>query len=420
MKITLDLRFNFGVLSKLLFVIYVLYSFFFRYAFFAVSGLSYALLIIAIVPQLIHDRFRLRCNKSLLALLIFVLYTFISGVFVAKDFERLFSTLLSFIECLGVFYLIACYVQSDGKPDFSMAVFIAQALLLAYFVVFRGVGDKRISVSEALNVNSIGGSLTFAIGYILYLLIQKNNRPVKWIFGIASIAVMLVGIMLTSSKKAIIGSAVLIFLWIILCYRFTFARIHLILRMIAFISIIAVGVFVYRWYMSSYAQQAEYMINRMGGLYIGESDQARIKMIKEGISVFFSHPIFGVGFNNARFYISFATYTHCLYAEVLACTGVIGTVLFGYAIIRPWRIMLRVRKKIKKQDSIQNTRIIYLLTIFAVFLLINLTQIAFYEHNLMYIYSVFTAFAAELNISNKSLDANNEMGRSFAVIPSII
>jgi O-antigen ligase len=372
---------------------------------------------IAIIPQLIHDRFQLRFNKSFLALLIFALYTFLSGVFVAQDFEELFSTLLSFIECLGVFYLIVCYVLSDGKPDFPMIVFIVHAFLIAYFVVFRGVGKWRIGISEALNVNTIGVSLAFSIGFILYLLIQKKNKPIKWIIGLVAIATMLVGIMLTASKKAIICSAVLIILWIILCYRFTFAKIPLALRFAVFAGIIVAGILVYRWYTSTYAQQVEYMINRMSGLYVGESDQARIEMIKEGFWVFLSHPFFGVGFNNARFYISYAAYTHCLYAEVLACTGVIGAILFGYAIIRPWMNIVRARKTIKTRDSFQNTRVVFLLTIFFMFLLINLTQIAFYEQNLMFIYSVCTAFATQLSMSNKKFVANNEMDRSFAAIP---
>ena len=141
----------------------------------------------------------------------------------------------------------------------------------------------------------------------------------------------------------------------------------------------------------------------MSGLYVGESDQARIEMIKEGLLIFVSHPIFGVGFNNARYYISYATYTHCFYAEMLACTGIIGTILFGYAMIRPWAIIVKTRRRIRLRDSLQNTKIIYI-----VFLLLNFTQIAFYAQNLMYVFSVFSAFAICLDINNKRMGVENE------------
>ncbi len=396
MNRSLNLRFNFQVLSKVFFAIYLLYSNVLRYSFINIRGLSEALLIIAIAAQLIHEKFRLRLDKSLLALVVFALYVFLSGFFVAQDFDRLLSSLFTFVECLLVFYLVLCYIATDGKPDFPMIAFIGLALITTILLIFRGVGFKRINIADTVNVNAIGVTLSFAIGFVLYLLISKRNSPIKWVIGIASIAILLVGVMMTASKKAIIGGAALIILWIFLCYRFTFARIPLALRFAVFGGIIATGILVYRWYTSSYAKQMEYLINRMSGLYVGESDQTRIEMIKEGFLIFLSHPIFGVGFNNARYYNSYATYTHCLYTEALACTGIIGTFLFGYAVVRPWSIIVKIRRRIKLRDSLQNTKIIYMLAVFIVFLLLNFTQIAFYAQNLMYTLSVFAAFAANL------------------------
>ena len=408
MNRSLDLRFNFQVLSKVFFAIYLAYSNVLRYSVINIRGLSEVLLIIAIAAQLIHEKFRLRLDKSLLALIVFALYVFLSGFLVAQDFDRLLSSLLTFVECILVFYLVICYIAADGKPDFPMIAFIGLALITTFFLVFRGVGLKRINIADTVNVNAIGVTLSFAIGFVLYLLISKRNSPIKWVIGIASIAILLVGVMMTASKKAIISGAALIILWIFLCYRFTFARIPLALRFAVFGGIIAAGILVYRWYTSSYAQQMEYMINRMSGLYVGESDQARIEMIKEGLLIFVSHPIFGVGFNNARYYISYATYTHCFYAEMLACTGIIGTILFGYAMIRPWAIIVKTRRRIKLRDSLQNTKIIYMLAVFIVFLLLNFTQIAFYTQNLMYVFSVFSAFAICLDINNKRMGVENE------------
>ena len=408
MNRSLDLRFNFQVLSKVFFAIYLAYSNVLRYSVINIRGLSEVLLIIAIAAQLIHERFRLRLDKSLLALIVFALYVFLSGFLVAQDFDRLLSSLLTFVECILVFYLVICYIAADGKPDFPMIAFIGLALITTFFLIFRGVGLKRINIADTVNVNAIGVTLSFAIGFVLYLLISKGNSPIKWVIGITSIAILLVGVMMTASKKAIISGAALIILWIFLCYRFTFARIPLALRFAVFGGIIAAGILVYRWYTSSYAQQMEYMINRMSGLYVGESDQARIEMIKEGLLIFVSHPIFGVGFNNARYYISYATYTHCFYAEMLACTGIIGTILFGYAMIRPWAIIVKTRRRIRLRDSLQNTKIIYMLAVFIVFLLLNFTQIAFYAQNLMYVFSVFSAFAICLDINNKRMGVENE------------
>lgn len=394
MNRSLAIRINFQVFSKVFFAFYIVYTNVLRFSLFKISGLSTILLICAVIFQLIHDRFRLLLDKSFLALLLFALYVFVTSALVAYDFDRALSTLFSFVEYLTVFYLVICYISSDGKPDFPMVVFILQALLTIFFMIFRGVGTKRISISDVVNVNTIGVTLAFAIGFVLYLLITKNNKPIKWVIGIISIAILLIGVMLTVSKKAIIGGAALIVLWIVLCYRFIFAKMKTIWKLLILLGFVIIGIYVYRWFSSRYALQIEVMMYRMDDMYVGDSDQARIYYIKEGFRIFLSHPIFGVGLNNARYYnLLKETYTHCLYSELPACTGVIGTLIFGYSLIRPWRIISRKRETYKRTDPILNTRTKYLLAIFAVFFAINIAQIAFYAQNLMYILAVITGFA---------------------------
>ena len=412
MNRSLKLRISFQMLSKLFFAFYIVYTNVLSFSLFTIRGLSTALLLCAIVFQLIRDRFRLFFDKSFLALLLFALYAFVSGFFVAYDFNRALSTLLSFVEHLAAFYLVICYIASDNKPDYPMIVFVIQALLTILIMVFRGVGTKRISISNVVNVNTIGVTLAFAIGFVLYLLIARKNNPINWVIGIVCIAALLVGILLTVSKKAIIGGAALIILWIVLCYRSIFAQIKTIWKLLILLGFVITGIYVYRWFISQYALQIEVMLYRMDNMYVGDSDQARIYYIKEGFRIFAAHPFFGVGFNNARYYNMLKeTYTHCLYSELPACTGIIGTVIFGYTLVRPWVIISEKRKSYKRTDPILNTRTKYLLAIFAVFFAINFTQIAFYAQNLMYVLAVITGFAVSAPLMNgQEQEVLNEKG----------
>jgi O-antigen ligase len=355
--------------------------------------LSSALLIGAIALQLLHERFRIRLDRSLIALLVFAAYLLLSGLLVAYDYSKTFSTVLSFLEYLGVFYLVVYYIQSDNKPDFPMYVFIIQAIAATLILILNGVGVKRVSIAENVNVNTIGVTLTFAIGFVLYLLIARKNSAVKWGISITAIAVLLIGVLLTVSKKAIIGGAALIILWTVLCYRYTFARIKWFWKLFLVAVLVFSGILIYRWYTSRYALQMEVFMFRMSETYVGDSDQERIELFKEGLLLFLSHPFFGVGFNNARYYTSWSTYTHCLYSEMLACTGIIGTLIFGYTLVRPWVIISRKRESYKRTDLILNTRTKYLLAIFVVFFAISFTTIAFYAQNLMYIVAVVAGYA---------------------------
>lgn len=401
MNRSLGLRINCQILSKVFFAFYIVYTNVLSYSLLTIRGLSTALIAGAIMFQLLHDRFKLRLDKSFLALLLFASYAYVSGFLVAYDIDKALSTLLSFIEYLVVFYLVICYIISDGKPDFLMLVFILQALLTVVFMVFRGVGITRISISNVVNVNTIGTTLAFAIGFVLYLLIARRNKPINWVIGIAAIAALLVGIMLTVSKKAIIGGAALIVLWVVFCYRFIFAKMKTVWKMLILLGFVIIGIYVYRWFTSRYALQIEVMMYRMDNMYVGDSDQARIYYIKEGFRIFLSHPFFGVGLNNARYYNMLKeTYTHCLYSELPACTGIIGTFIFGYTLIRPLVIISKKRKSYKRTDPILNTRTKYLLAIFAVFFAINFTQIAFYAQNLMYVLAIITGFAVSAPFMN--------------------
>ena len=410
MNRSLKLRINLQLLSKILFAIYIVYTNVLSFSLFRVQFLSIALLIGATGLELIHDHFRIRIDRSLLAILFFALYALISGTLTAVNYERVLNSTLSLIEWLIVFYLILCYTISDGNPHFSMAVFIIQALSAVSFMLLSGTGLKRLSISESVNVNTLGTTYAFAIAFIMYFLIEKNNKPIKWVISIVAIAALLAGIMLTVSKKAIITGAVLILLWIVLCYRFTFAKLKRIWKIIIFIGVVAVGFYVYRWFTSSYALQVEVFLFRMGNLYVGESDQERIQLIKEGFLVFLQHPFFGVGFNNARFHVSYNTYTHCLYTEVLSCTGLIGTLIFGFALVRPGLIAAKIRKEVKHIDHILYTKMAYLNAIFIVFLLYNFMQITFYAQNLMYVFSVFSAFVVNLYLHYDWKATMNEEG----------
>lgn len=379
-------------LSRTLFLGYILYTYVLNYALFYIPFFSFALLTGAVFFQLIQDNFRLRLDISMYILALFMIYVLVTGVLVARNFDQVTKSLVSLLEYVTVFYLVVRYIQTDGKPDFPMIAFIIQALVSVAFLIFRGSGFRRISIAETVNVNTIGVTLAFSIGFVLYLLIVRKPKGIKWVIDIGIIAMLMVGIMVTVSKKAILGAALLIGFWIVLCYHHTFARLKWIWKAIFFVGLIAVGVFVYSWYTSTYALQVEVFQRRMGEMYVGDSDQMRIALIKEGFSIFSSHPLFGVGFNNARYYTSMNAYTHCLYSESLACTGLFGTLIFAVVLIRPLTFISRKKRLYKRVDSIMNTQTKYMLAIYIVFFAMNLTQIAFYSQHLMYILAVVTGF----------------------------
>ena len=157
--------------------------------------------------------------------------------------------------------------------------------------------------------------------------------------------------------------------------------------------IVSVCVFAYQWYQSEYKEAFEFMMYRMGLLGEGNSDSKRFEFIIEALKVFVENPIFGVGINNFRYYNPIEqTYSHCFYTEVLACTGLGGAVIFVYPIYKAAKRVFKCNRDIMshKKLSAQGK---YILCMLGVFLFINMTQIAFYEFNLMFFIMIFISYA---------------------------
>lgn len=391
-KILIDPR----KISKLCFLLYIVYANVASYSLFFVKGLSSILLVGAFATALYSDGFKIKANKSFFAYVVFTVYVLGSGFLVAKNFNTLFSTAMTFIESLVVFYLIIAYVHYDGNISFVMNVFIAQALLAAVIVIFNGVGAKRVSIAEGVNVNTIGVMLAYAIGFILYLLIREKQKPSVLIIGIVCIVLLFVGILLAVSKKGIFSAAAMLLFWILLCYRFTIKKLNAIYKILIFVALIAIVVFAFGWYTTNYTVQIQILKMRMNQLYSGDSDQDRIRLFLEGFKIFLDHPLMGVGFNNSRFYSFRATYTHSFYSELFACTGIIGVFIFLYGLVSPFHQIYKYISQCRDRRSILYVRRVYVWIMFVVLLVLCFVQIIFYQPTLMYILGVFTAYVAIL------------------------
>ena len=94
-----------------------------------------------------------------------------------------------------------------------------------------------------------------------------------------------------------------------------------------------------------------------------EGSKIRTELIRVGINEFLQHPIFGIGYNNARFasekYLGIELYTHNNYVEILANSGIIGFGIF-------YSMYVSIFYKLKKKNA--NESVILKITIILMFL----------------------------------------------------
>jgi len=382
--------------SKFFFLLYVTYSNVLCWAGYYVPMLSAVLLMLAVGSLCIHKQ--KICINPVLSMfgfyILFAVWVLFTGYIVAVDKGMVTNFITTFVEYLFVFGLVINYSKADKKIDYSLIVFVIQAVIAGLLVMLRGISvQNRATFAEEVNVNTIGIMASLSIAYILYMFITKKKNIKSIAITLVLILFELMVILHTASKKSILSAALFIIMWILVCYREAFRKINLFSKILMIVLISRVCVFAYQWYQREYAEALEFMMYRMELLGEGESDSTRFKFIIEALKVFVVNPIFGVGINNFRYYNPIQqTYSHCFYTEILACTGLGGAVFFVYPIYKAARKIsqrysdISIHRKLSAQDK-------YILCMLGVFLFINMTQIAFYEFNLMFFIMIFMSYA---------------------------
>ncbi|OJF90273.1 hypothetical protein AX762_11760 [Alkalibacterium sp. 20] len=105
----------------------------------------------------------------------------------------------------------------------------------------------------------------------------------------------------------------------------------------------------------------------MGNAITFSSDDKRIGMYQEVVNVFQNSPIFGIGFDNYRLTSLYQTYSHSTYAEVLATTGLIGSIIYfiPYLIIFSNLSLVYYKNRTNKEGLLSLQYLLLLLVIIA-------------------------------------------------------
>lgn len=384
-------------ISRIMLILFLLYRQVFSYLY-NNRIIEFGLLGIALILQLIEDGFYLR-GKTSLWLLAFAFASLIFSAIVAVDVPLALTYVFNFLEFTVVFYLVHRYSAMDGNIRFSLLAFVVLAVVMALMNLALNTGAERMTFSESLNVNAVGIVCMFGIAYLLYLLIGMKKNPFFVVLVVLLVTLLAFVVVKTVSKKAMIAAGVLIAFWLLFCYRQAFGKQNVLLRILLFVGLIVGMVLAYRWFLRTEAESVEYITYRFEQIELSgdTSAEMRYKLIILGFQTFLDHPIIGVGLNNFRFYNEYATYAHCFYAELFACTGIVGGFLLGMPIVRSLAHYIRALLKKKQLTGVARTETWFMLALYVTVLVLMWTQILFYELPLMYAFAILTAYIETLD-----------------------
>jgi len=386
-------------LSKLFYALLILYYGWFQIIFFSIpnlllilgAGMMFFIFLNALQTRNLRNAFTMELKMWIL----FAVTSFVYGLFVAVNHGNLISSIFTFSQFLVLMYGIIYISDQDRTIDFFIIMFIVYAMFCAITTVFWGVeyGQGRISMGLANNPNTLG--MTMAIGVCCVLFKHSFEKLIISVFAFSSIILMIYVILLTGSRKAFLSIALIIIYWLIFivfkdikAFKFT-TKLKGILSVVL---VIGTG-----YYMLYPFFKDSVLLQRL--LILFESGNAtREGMYSVAVDLFIQNPLVGIGFNNYRVVSMYETYSHSTYAEALACTGIIGSILYFSSYIL---ILVHFWKLLKSNlDALFLRQAKVMLGLFSVLLFAGIGVIHFYTMTSSIAFGMLIAF---YNVNLRSL-----------------
>ncbi|NLN88255.1 MAG: O-antigen ligase family protein [Syntrophomonadaceae bacterium] len=319
---------------------------------------------------------------------VFALTSLFTGYFIMSDQTQLVLSVLQFSINL-VLIIALCFISRfDGNIDYIVAVQLFLAFLCAITTVIWGqpfTGSNQISMTAAMNPNVLGLLMVFGIFCLLYKLDISKRSSV--LFVLAGTSLFFYTIILTASKKSFLAACFLLIYWLLVVFGRLIRDVPVNRKILA-ITMLLVAVLSYGLYLTPIFQDSV-IVDRLTTISAG--DETRIGMYQEAYGYFKSSPLVGIGFDNYRFLSVYGTYSHSTYAEVLACTGILGAFIYlsAYLIMAVKLIRISMDSGIADSIHLQARNILGFL---AVLLALGAGVILFYEMNSSMVLAAIIAF----------------------------
>ncbi len=338
-------------ISKIFFIAFLLYYGWFQRVFFSISNMSFLLgagMILFIIYHSLKQKTPILRGITV-ELVIWLMFAFASlgtGYLVAVSKSLVIKSLMNYFEYLVMIFGMAYISYQDKEINFFSSAYSVFSLVCALTTVFSGVNytSTRVSMSASTNPNTLG--IIMVIGIFCLLFNLDSSSPISLMFMICELFLFLYVVILTGSRKSLISAIIVIVLWIVFVRKSFWSNSKKISigGRIAVLLFSLIGAFlIYKFASNSY------ILLRLGKLF-ESGDDTRVSMYLAAFELFKMSPFVGVGLDNYRTLTIFSTYSHSTYAEVLACTGIIGTILYFI----PYCL---IAAKIKKLVRCSNTQI---------------------------------------------------------------
>ena len=315
-----------------------------------------------------------KINPIIAMYIVYGVYAILTGMIVSIDKHEFFSsvfTYISFTLVVFVFWYISFRTQ---KTKWILDLIYVLALLCALTTIFNGQpynnGVIVTTMGEYNNPNTLGVLMVFGI---FATVIQKESFEKHFVLKYTSIFAFLYVILLTGSRKALFAGIGLFIFWLIE-YFIEKKKERLSLKSLAIIMTVLLSVlgamgYVVNIYVGTSGFERLLMFFEEGGT------STRLQLMDMAVQYWKTSPIFGIGLDQFKILNPYGYYSHSTYAEILACTGIIGCLLFFIPLIKI--LLIAVKKSFRHRADLYKMRVCLLML--GVELFLGIGQIFIYS-----------------------------------------
>lgn len=327
--------------------------------YFVILWIAYFIDIALALVVIIATNPKIRAVKENVIYLLFIAYSYIS-IFWAYYNKNESIRLLGL---MFIFMIVSIEVISRAKCYMMVikSFIIAGVATSLYVLLQKGISTFVSSLmsgsrfgGDVAQLNSLG-ALTATAATLSVALYVISKRKIYIFSFIINVLVMFGCESRMSLLMLVIGTVVTLYS-LIVKQKSSGKRYKLFRFLLVLVILLSIG-----WYVLTQLPIFNGMYQRMfatidfitGRRSSVEGSQIRPDLIKVGINEFINHPLFGIGYNNARYaarsYLGVELYLHNNYIEILANGGLVGFLLF-YSVYAS--IIVKLRKKRDSNSSI--------------------------------------------------------------------
>lgn len=287
---------------------------------------------------------------------VWVVWAATTGYFVSQNSFTYWGALKVVIQVLAMVWIVYLILRTMERVDVVFLALVAGGLLqIGMVATGQSVGgeaplaDATVRLAGTMrNPNGLGFLMVWSV-LCAFFFWEGGRRPVK-IFRLLILALVPVAgfvVLASGSRKSAIAFALLLYAWVVFARGAVRSPGGVVASMgVALLVLVASATWLPDLVADTAVGRRFDQFMERGGGELGDAVAAnpRSSMYIEGLKVFLSYPLFGVGLNNFGAHFYMGSYSHSDLIEPLATTGLPGFLLYQSFYVL---LVLRARRLLK-------------------------------------------------------------------------